>query len=369
MTCQECDELIDLYAAGALDNDAPGAGERQRVRSHLATGCPQCSGRLAESEAVLARFALSTLAPGAKVPAGAKARLDALLDEETAEKAGLIIGVGAAEREGLTTEGRGNTDRRTHGADGPGPMAIGGAGARTGWRTWVFPASVAAVLAAAVTGGLMFTEVARLEKQSAGLISEAEAVRGAKDLADGELKTLEAAHEERGTQLVATTERLAASEKMLDEINRRLTEANTTLARLQGEKQGTDEQLVSVRTELAQTQLMLRSKQLVAIELKGQEASPDAQARLLVDLENKVWKLYASNLKPLEGRVYEFWLITAEGAKVPMGSFTPGAEGLGYLGDRVPVPTPKLVAAAITDEPGPGAREPTGKMHVVGQFN
>lgn len=63
MTCEERKDELLLYAAGAL-NDA----EREALAAHLATGCPQCAGALAEAEATLAMMPadLSPVAPPAR---------------------------------------------------------------------------------------------------------------------------------------------------------------------------------------------------------------------------------------------------------------------------------------------------------------
>jgi hypothetical protein len=51
--CADRRDLILLYAAGELD-----AGECGGLRAHLAAGCPQCIGYMAEAEAVLALLPL-----------------------------------------------------------------------------------------------------------------------------------------------------------------------------------------------------------------------------------------------------------------------------------------------------------------------
>lgn len=57
VNCQEMSDDLMSYAAGMLDPD-----EAAPLRQHLASGCPQCAGRLAEAEATLGLLAL-TLAP------------------------------------------------------------------------------------------------------------------------------------------------------------------------------------------------------------------------------------------------------------------------------------------------------------------
>jgi hypothetical protein len=62
MTCDERRDTVFLYAAGELE-----PSEREVVRAHLLSGCPRCSGTLAEAEAVLASIplALEPVTPGA----------------------------------------------------------------------------------------------------------------------------------------------------------------------------------------------------------------------------------------------------------------------------------------------------------------
>lgn len=57
MECQERKDLILLYAAGMLD-----PGESAELRQHLASGCPVCAGHFAEAEATLAMLPLSLAA-------------------------------------------------------------------------------------------------------------------------------------------------------------------------------------------------------------------------------------------------------------------------------------------------------------------
>jgi TolA-binding protein len=54
MTCQQCQDLLLLYATAALD-----PAEAAAVRAHLATGCPACAGELAAAEAALHKMPLA----------------------------------------------------------------------------------------------------------------------------------------------------------------------------------------------------------------------------------------------------------------------------------------------------------------------
>jgi anti-sigma-K factor RskA len=105
--CADRRDLILLYAAGVLD-----AAEAAELRRHLAAGCPQCAGYLAEAQATVAHLPLQ-LEPRQPAP---------LLKQTILNRA------------------------RTHGTSGESvPMRIGG------WDRIVLPAAIAAVLAVAVT--------------------------------------------------------------------------------------------------------------------------------------------------------------------------------------------------------------------------
>jgi hypothetical protein len=297
-------------------------------------------------------------------------------DEEgitSAERGGLRLVVGAGEGE---TDSVGAIRMNGHAGAGTvsGGQHVGRGEVRRGW---LMPAAVAAVLAGTVTGwvtwGVMdhqagFLRAMVAQKTDLHATAEGDRARLEAQLAVAEKRSAErdASIAALQKQLADGREKLAATEKRLAELETFAGDRQAELARLKTEKEILDTTLVALRRDVE----MLYSGQLVTLELKGQPGvSPEARARLLVDLKLKVWRLYADELPRLEGgRVYEFWLITADGAKVPMGSFTPDAQGRGTLSDKVPDPLPALAAAAVSDEPGPGARQPTGKLHVVGEF-
>src|SRR3954463_486234 len=54
MNCQERQDLMFLFAADLLEE-----GQHQEIRAHVATGCPRCTGGLAEAEAALSQIPAS----------------------------------------------------------------------------------------------------------------------------------------------------------------------------------------------------------------------------------------------------------------------------------------------------------------------
>lgn len=301
--CEMPEENIILYAVGSLDR-----AELIAVREHLATGCPQCAGHLASAEATLGLVALSAMEDQPRVPSSAKAKLDRLISGESQEQ------VGAGERAGLRIDG----------------ATVAPARRKVIW----WPAAMAAVLAAAITSGILLPELSKQTKEMEGVKSEIAAVRGAKELADQQL-----------ADAIKTRDALTA-------------ERNSGAA-----------QLASAEKAKHELEQMLHSSQLVTLNLKGTDGDAEAKGMLLVDLQNGIWKFFATNLKPMPNRQFEFWLITADGQKVPMGSFVTAENGEGTLGDKVPSPLPKLAMAAVSDEPmGSQPTAPTGTLHVMGEF-
>src|SRR3954454_22176245 len=68
MNCQERQDLMFLFAANLLEE-----GQQQEIRAHVATGCPRCTGALAEAEAALSQIPASI--DPVHPPAAAKDRL------------------------------------------------------------------------------------------------------------------------------------------------------------------------------------------------------------------------------------------------------------------------------------------------------
>src|SRR5919198_96916 len=108
MTHATADEELEgqaaLYALGALD-----AEEARAFESHLAEGCAACEAELREFQGVVADLAYA--APAAEPPAGARARLLALVSEgqgqdARAEAQTRLTGTDAASGRGAAAKAR-----------------------------------------------------------------------------------------------------------------------------------------------------------------------------------------------------------------------------------------------------------------------
>lgn len=241
MNCDDRRDSLLLYVAGALE-----PAEAIEVRAHIASGCPQCTGALAEAEAVYASLAAAL--PPERPPPGLKARLmEAVASPEEAEDAG--------RRGGGYSLGR-----------------------------LIVTAALAACVAVLATGLAVYVYMDR--------------------------------------------------------------KADQVAARLE----------------------VLNARDLQFVSLAGTPATPGARGRVLWDVEQRKWHVRVFDLKPPgPGRTYELWFITADGQKIPGGTFDVGPGGEGAIVASVPADL-AIKVAAITDEPAGGSLQPTGQIHLAGEI-
>jgi anti-sigma-K factor RskA len=95
------------------------------------------------------------------------------------------------------------------------------------------------------------------------------------------------------------------------------------------------------------------------------ESNPQIGGLAVVSDDGSV-QVVMRGLAPTSGRkVYEAWVIAGKNAPVPIGSFTVGSDGTGYLAAGG-APAAAGVTVALTLEPGPGATTPTAPIISAG---
>lgn len=105
----------------------------------------------------------------------------------------------------------------------------------------------------------------------------------------------------------------------------------------------------------------------VAVVDLASDGRAAARARMFWNQATNRWTLVAHNLpKTAEGRTYELWLLTADGAKIPAGTFSPDAGGRAVVEATYELPAASLKAIAVTEEPAGGVPQPTGPIVLVG---
>ncbi len=308
MNCDQCKDLMLLYAMGALEGD-----DLAGLRAHLGSGCPVCEGRLAEATSVFALLPLS--APPIDPPASARRRLmasvesGALLDRARAAPPGASR-VGTAPARTVAASGR------SEGAGPPSTPLPAGAESpagkaaplvRGGRPAWLRPAFYGG-LAASIATALIFSYLLFTQHQA----------------------------------------------------NERL---RLALAQREAE-------LVEVRDAARQTGDAIRfiqSPALQVVNLKGTDAQKGATARLLWDPASNALRLYAAGLPPLPpDRAYELWLINSSSAKIPAGTFTVNDSGKAVFANALPQSPGPLAAGAVTDEKSGGETSPKGQIRLLG---
>jgi hypothetical protein len=98
-------------------------------------------------------------------------------------------------------------------------------------------------------------------------------------------------------------------------------------------------------------------------ELAGTKMMPGANAKLAYDKNGRAI-LMASGLPPAPaGMGYQLWFI-AGGQPMPGKTFKTDASGAGTLEDQIPAKARNAAVFAITLEPEPGVRLPTGPIYL-----
>jgi hypothetical protein len=110
---------------------------------------------------------------------------------------------------------------------------------------------------------------------------------------------------------------------------------------------------------------MLRADKLRLVEMVAAGPQPtSARARALWDQGAQHWQLIAADMKPMPGRVFELWFITADGKAVPAGTFEVDVRGNAVHTVVIPADIGTIVKAAVTDEPALMTK-PTGSFQLA----
>lgn len=120
---------------------------------------------------------------------------------------------------------------------------------------------------------------------------------------------------------------------------------------------------LGARSQLA----VLTAPDVVRIDLAGQPNAPRASARAFWSRSSGM-VFTASNLPSLgAGRVYQLWVLTAEGPPVGVGLLQPDQAGSLSAMFQTPADIPPPTGVAVSDEPAGGAPAPTGTIWVAGK--
>jgi hypothetical protein len=269
LECRDRKDQILLYVAGALDE-----GESAELRRHLAGGCPECAGYRAEAEALMAQLPLALEQPAVS-PEARRKLLDRVAKSPEVE------------------------------SEGPYPIA-------RSWDRIVLPASIAAVLAVAVT-----------------LVAVSQLTRG---------RGVPSGPDARDAQIVALEKMLQDQALTVSDLRQQLDAAK------------------------------LRIDGLKYAELTG-PAQPQAMGRVFIDMKGGKWYFFSDGMKPAApGKTYELWVCFA-GQKHAAGTFDVDSEGKATLMGAVPpLPAGQAIMLAVTDEPMGGVSAPTGSPQMVGNL-
>jgi len=112
---------------------------------------------------------------------------------------------------------------------------------------------------------------------------------------------------------------------------------------------------------------VLAAPDLVRFDLAGQPNAPAATARAFWS-RSRGMVFTASNLPaPPRGRVYQLWVLTADGTPLSVGLLEPAQTGGLTAVFQTPADLPAPAQVAVSDEPPGGVASPTGMIWVAGK--
>ncbi|HET6252238.1 MAG TPA: anti-sigma factor [Tepidisphaeraceae bacterium] len=114
---------------------------------------------------------------------------------------------------------------------------------------------------------------------------------------------------------------------------------------------------------------LIESPSVQIVTLKPKPIQAQGFARLILDSDNRILRVYATNLNPLpSGKGYELWLFNGGQHPIAAGTFQVNAQGAGSLQYTLPERPGQILQVAITDEPyngGKGLTQPSGNIQFV----
>ena len=101
------------------------------------------------------------------------------------------------------------------------------------------------------------------------------------------------------------------------------------------------------------------------VPMAGDE-TPQANAKVIWDMKQQVWKIFIVNLPPPpSGKDYQLWYVTNKNQKISASVFSTDSSGNTVLTLTLPPQAlTGLAATAVTLEPKGGSPQPTGKFYL-----
>jgi hypothetical protein len=335
----EIEELLSLYALGALEGD-----DLRAIEAHLAAGCPECRAELARLGEEIEGFAAAL--PPVTPSETTRARLLAQLPPVDSRQ--------ASEPQGA----RGVSPRR--------------------WSGFVPLAIAAGLLLVSGWGWLAARREADALRAHRGDLSRQVATLGG-DLAAARAKSAELARST--TAAVAEREtlvrQLAAAQTRGDNLEHGLAAEQAEKARLEKDAAAAETRSVRLARDLeaaqAQSERLATAMAIISspgmrpIALAALKAPAGAEGHTFVDPVARRAVFVAANLPQLApDKTYELWFI-ADGKPVPAGTFGVDASGRsGTVEVKGVAPLDHIQAWAVTVEPRGGVPQPTGTMVLKG---
>ena len=340
MTADERDELIFLYAGGALEGE-----ERDEVEAWLARGDPDAAARLAAARSELARLAhaLPPIAPSPAVKQRLMRRIEAAASspQTPMQPDRVEYRPAPAQAASARSEPQASEDHRAEArAASEASEVTRHAAARRRPLRWLSHPVVAAGIAAL----------------AAAFLGSAVAQRSAERASTARVESL------RG-ELESVEQRLAALRSELDQTSAERAQLDRDLADEEAARRSLESDLVLARKAIS----VLSSEKAEALALVA-TSGHSARARVVWDWENWYCFLHVTGLDAHSGQLYALWLFSDTGEVVGLGPFEADASGEATLVAPVPHDLGHVVRAGVSIEPDRDlSSQPRGEVVLSGE--
>lgn len=335
MTHEELEEIVPLYAVGALDR-----AERRSLEAHLLAGCPSCHEALKEYQSI------ASLLPLGLSPMQASRALKATI-------------MAARNPEAIPIENSAQEPARPSLEPGewlnhlfpPAPPA------RSSSLPWVI--GLITLLAVGIGGYVTWTYTARLSEDTL------------------KIRQLEDSLQEKSTRLAALRRDLEKRDSAVTELRAELQRRSDEAAELKEELMQREAELETAsqqpspreatsRTPQDELAVLLRRPDLQAVTLSGSEIARRAGATLLYDERTKkVWLYFVNLPESPSGTTYQLW--TMDPNPVSIGTFLMGHGQTAHLLVKRMPDFSLSRKFAVSLEPSGGRREPTGPYYLLSE--
>ncbi len=133
------------------------------------------------------------------------------------------------------------------------------------------------------------------------------------------------------------------------------------------ELSGTKQELIAASAHLASASPVMEflNEPSTLVIGFGEETSAQPQGKVLLNARKGALLVASGFRKPMEGKIYQMWIVPATGSAQPAGLFQPGTDGKVVHPFRESLSLPETSSIAVSEEPIAGSTTPSSPFLVI----